>query len=93
MCVCLYIYIYIYVERERELEREREVLLLQIIEKKNFFPEIKAQTNLSFFFLVSVVIWLFISYSCHWLHLKFERVKVLQKKSLKELTPCLVHHV
>ena len=73
--------------------REREVLLLQIIEKKNFFPEIKAQTNLSFFFLVSVVIWLFISYSCHWLHLKFERVKVLQKKSLKELTPCLVHHV
>ena len=48
MCVCLYIYIY--VEREREQVREREVLLLQIIEKKNFFPEIKAKTNLSFFF-------------------------------------------
>ena len=50
MCVSIYIYICRERERERASEREREVLLLQIIEKKNFFPEIKAQTNLSFFF-------------------------------------------
>ena len=50
MCVSIYIYICRERERERASEREREVLLLQIIEKKIFLPEIKDQTNLSFFF-------------------------------------------